>query len=63
MTYAIRKYVAPRLIGLDPLNIHAILTVVDSILARSTCVKEGVDLTLHDLAGKALKVPAYTLLA
>ena len=48
--------------GEDPRNINKILTIIDSNLARITCAKEGVDLALHDLAGKILNVPVYTLL-
>jgi len=59
---AIGRYVAPKIIGLNPLNIAHVLSVVDALLARVTCVKEGIDLALHDLAGRALDVPVYTLL-
>jgi len=59
---SIQKYVAPKIIGQDPLNINYILSIVDEILAKSTCAKEGVDLALFDLAGRILKVPVYTLL-
>ena len=62
ITSTLEKYIAPKLLGLDPLQLHSILSVVDAALARVTCVKEGVDLALHDLAGKLLGVPAYVLL-
>lgn len=58
----IEKYIAPKIIGEDPRNINKILSVVDANLARITCAKEGVDLALHDLLGKILNVPVYTLL-
>lgn len=58
----IEKYVAPRIIGQDPLNINRIMSIIDANLAKITCVKEGVDLALHDLVGKILNVPVYTLL-
>lgn len=59
---AIERYLAPKIIGLNPLNIGNVLSVVDAILARVTCVKEGIDLALHHLAGRVLNVPVYTLL-
>jgi len=62
ITSTLEKYVAPKLLGKDPLRVGYILSVVDAALARVTCVKEGVDLALHDLAGKLLGVPVYVLL-
>jgi L-alanine-DL-glutamate epimerase-like enolase superfamily enzyme len=59
---SIQKYIAPKIIGLNPLNINQILSLLDSILAKSTCAKEGIDLALYDLVGKILRVPVYTLL-
>jgi len=62
VTSTLEKYIAPKLLGKDPLQLHVLLATVDAALARVTCVKEGVDLALHDLAGKLLGVPAYVLL-
>jgi len=62
ITSSMRKYVAPRIIGKDPLDIDEIMSTVDGVLAKSTCVKEGLDLALFDLAAKSLKVPVYTML-
>ncbi len=62
VTSSIQKYLAPRIIGQDPLNINRILFTVDEILAKSTCAKEGVDLALFDLVGRILKTPVHTLL-
>ena len=62
ITSTLEKYVAPKLLGQDPLQLRYILSVVDAALARVTCVKEGVDLALHDLVGKLLGVPVYVLL-
>lgn len=60
--FSIQKYIAPKIIGQDPLNINNVLSIVDTTLAKSTCAKEGIELALFDLAGKLLKVPVYTLL-
>ena len=48
--------------GEDPRNINKIMHLIDKILARVTCVKEGIDLALFDLLGKILNVPVVTLL-
>lgn len=58
----IEKYVAPNIIGQNAFNINRIMSIIDAKLARITCVKEGIDLALHDLVGKLLNVPVYTLL-
>lgn len=58
----ILKYAAPKIIGEDPFNINRIMMILDQSLAKSTCVKEGIDLALHDLVGKILGIPVYKLL-
>ncbi|MFK9090965.1 mandelate racemase/muconate lactonizing enzyme family protein [Bacillus salipaludis] len=58
----IDKYVSPHIIGQNPFNINHIMSIIDAKIARLTCVKEGIDLALHDLVGKLLGVPVYTLL-
>jgi L-alanine-DL-glutamate epimerase-like enolase superfamily enzyme len=58
----ILNYAAPKIVGEDPCNINRIMQILDENLARITCVKEGIDLALHDLVGKILNVPVYKLL-
>ena len=58
----ISRYIAPVIIGENAFNINRIMTKIDSAVARITCVKEGVDLALHDLKGRLLQVPVYNLL-
>lgn len=58
----ILNYAAPKIIGEDPFDIGRIMMILDQNLARITCVKEGIDLALHDLVGKILNVPVYKLL-
>ena len=58
----IMNYAAPKIIGENPFNINRIMKILDQELARITCVKEGIDLALHDLVGKALNIPVYQLL-
>lgn len=58
----ITKYISPHIIGQSAFNINRIMSIVDQHVARITCVKEGIDLALHDLVGKLLNVPVYVLL-
>ncbi len=62
VTSTIEKYIAPKIIGQNPFNINRIMAIIDANLAKVTCAKEGIDLALHDLAGKILNVPVHTLL-
>jgi len=62
VTANLENYAAPAIEGEDPRQIGHVLREVDRRLARNTCVKEGIDLALHDLVGKLLDVPAHTLL-
>lgn len=56
----ILKYAAPKIIGQDPFYIGRIMMILDQNLARITCVKEGIDLALHDLVGKILGIPVLS---
>lgn len=58
----ISRYITPIIIGENVLNINRIMAKIDANIARITCVKEGVDLALHDLKGKLLKTPVYNVL-
>jgi L-alanine-DL-glutamate epimerase-like enolase superfamily enzyme len=58
----IQKYIAPKIIGMNSFNIQKIMSVIDANLAKVTCVKEGIDLALHDLVGKLLNTPVYNLI-
>lgn len=59
---AIRAYLAPKLVGEDPLNIRRCTAIMNRVMNRATIAKTGIDLALYDLAGKALGVPTATLL-
>ncbi len=58
----IEKYIAPGIIGENAFNINRIMAKIDANIAKITCVKEGIDLALHDLKGKLLGTPVYNLL-
>jgi L-alanine-DL-glutamate epimerase-like enolase superfamily enzyme len=62
ITSTIQKYISPIIIGENAFNIHRIMAKIDANVARITCVKEGIDLALHDLKGKLLNTPVYNLL-
>jgi len=62
ITSTIERYIVPKIMGMNPLNIGKIMSIIDENVAKITCVKEGIDLALHDLMGKILDVPVYTLL-
>jgi L-Ala-D/L-Glu epimerase / N-acetyl-D-glutamate racemase len=52
---------APGITGADPFDIEAILHKLDSIVRGAERAKSGIDLALHDLCGKFLRVPANRL--
>ncbi len=59
----ISRYLAPELVGKDPLDFEAAHAAMDSAIAPSfstgqPIAKAGVDLALHDLAGKLRGEPA-----
>lgn len=57
-------YMAPTLIGEDPLDYAFLIDRVswDAPRAATRFATSGIDLALHDLVGKILEVPVYTLL-
>ena len=60
----IDTYMAPTLIGEDPLDYGFLIDRVswDAPRAATRFATSGIDLALHDLVGKALGVPVYALL-
>ena len=60
----IDRYMAPRLIGQDPMDWAYLIDQVSWDVARGATrhATSGIDLALFDLVGKALGVPVYTLL-
>ena len=51
----------PFLKGRDPFEIQQVLMDLDQTFGRSSALA-GIELALHDIVGKALGVPVYTLL-
>lgn len=62
-TIAAVDYLAPALIGLDPRRITAANMAIDRLSpVGNIAAKAGLDIALHDLAGKVIGVPVYQLL-
>jgi L-alanine-DL-glutamate epimerase-like enolase superfamily enzyme len=61
--YGIDNYLAPGLIGMDPFNRELILAKMATSSARQLpAARSGIDIALHDLLGKALKIPVSSLI-
>lgn len=59
----VNRLLAPLLIGSDPLALSQLCVRVHRALGRgSNPAKAGVDIALHDLAGRIMGVPVYQLL-
>jgi muconate cycloisomerase len=58
----INRYLAPALIGQDPLMLPALVERMDKALRDAHQAKSGVELALWDIAGKAAGLPVYRLL-
>ena len=57
---AIRDYLGPQLVGRDPFHRDELLHLID--YPGQSCAISGIDLALHDLAGRALGVSVSALL-
>lgn len=58
----LKNYLAPAIIGKDPLNIRDRVVDMDRVIPRNPCAKAAIDIALHDLKGKVLGVPVWSLL-
>jgi muconate cycloisomerase len=56
---AIDKYLGPVLIGRDPMDVEALLTLMDVTLHDYSFPKAAIDMALLDLVGKFLGQPIY----
>ncbi len=57
---AIDVHLGPRIIGRDPFDREEILRQLD--FRGNSCARAGIDLAIHDLLGKALRVPVSELI-
>jgi L-alanine-DL-glutamate epimerase-like enolase superfamily enzyme len=62
MVEVMKNYLAPVIIGKDPLNIRERIREMDVVIPRNPCAKAAIDIALHDLKGKALGVSIGSLL-
>ena len=60
--HIIEDYLAPVLIGSNPLNIEPILLKLNQAVKGYPYAKAAIDMALYDLIGKFLQVPVYQLL-
>jgi L-alanine-DL-glutamate epimerase-like enolase superfamily enzyme len=58
----VQKHYTPLLLKEDPLNIETLMTKLDAFMPDHLASKAAIDIALHDLKGKILKVPVYQLL-
>ena len=59
---AIRKYIAPRVIGQEIANLNRITQLIQSALEKNTSAKAAVEIAVYDLFGQLYKAPLYKLL-
>jgi L-alanine-DL-glutamate epimerase-like enolase superfamily enzyme len=59
---AIRKHLAPPLIGKDPAHILPLVDEMEKAIAGNPFAKAAVEMALWDIKGKALEVPVFSLL-
>lgn len=59
---AIEKYIKPAIINKDPLKIAYLNDLMDKAIDGNNFAKSAVDIAIHDLVGKALKVPVHVLI-
>jgi muconate cycloisomerase len=58
----IHEYLAPALVGQNPLDIEAAVKTMNRVLAANPFTKSGVELALWDILGKSCGLPVYRLL-
>jgi len=59
---ALERYLGPAVLGMDAMNVEAILERMDSVLAKNLMAKGGIEIACQDIRGKALGVPIFRLL-
>jgi L-alanine-DL-glutamate epimerase-like enolase superfamily enzyme len=58
----IKTYLGPAIVGMNPIEIDKCMEKLEDTVRANYFAKCAIDHALYDLAGKALKVPVYTLL-
>jgi muconate cycloisomerase len=62
MAATVHRYYAPALIGANPLALDALFDRLNKVLPNNPNALAVLDMALHDLAGKILDIPLYTML-
>ena len=62
MIEAIRKFIAPRLIGQEIGNLNRITQLIQTALEKNTSAKAAVEIAVYDLFGQLYGVPLYKML-
>ena len=62
MIEAIRKFIAPRLIGQEIANLNHITQLIQTALEKNTSAKAAVEIAVYDLFGQLYGVPLYKML-
>jgi L-Ala-D/L-Glu epimerase len=58
---AIRKFIAPRLVGEDVANLNRLTHIVQTALEKNSSAKAAVEIALYDLFGQLYGAPLYRL--
>ncbi len=58
----ITEYFAPLILGENPFNIDKIVSAMEKCSRGNYLAKAAIDMALHDIVGKALKIPVYQYL-
>ena len=59
---AIRKFIAPRLIGEDIANLNRITQLIQTALEKNSSAKAAVEIAVYDLFGQLYNAPLYKML-
>ena len=59
---AIREYIRPALVGMDVMDLEAVMRRLDGCMAHNTTPKAAVDMAVYDLWARAQGKPLYQLL-
>lgn len=59
---AIRRYIAPRLVGEDIANLNRITRIVQNAMEKNSSAKAAVEIAVHDLFGQLYGAPLYKML-
>ena len=59
---AIRDYLAPSVLGLDPCDRDELFSRLDRAMAKNTSAKAALDIAIHDATARALNIPLFRFL-